>query len=366
MMDTTTNNTAGADLVDRYLYAVTRHLPRTERDEVSRELDSLIDEMIAERCGPITPTEKDVRVVLTELGAPQEVALQYSGQPDQALISGVYYLTYKRILRIVLPIVAIALPAALLLSFLGDDPVVAFTGNASLFIGQLFGQVFGAALSGVIQAFAIITIIFAVIQRSRLDVRELNQGLDDGASDFLSSLPEPPQKSEAIKPAEPIIGIILTLAFLVFILAVPWIAGAWFEGVGWIPVLNTAAVRSLWLPIVIWTFMGVLKEIVRLVEGRHTWIVALATLVANIVIMGCILFMVLGGNLINPAFYHQMEIVLAAQEGGVFVLDLLRSVNVLFLAVVLVGLIIDSITVMVKAIRYDSGRLSDTFANLKR
>ena len=55
------------DLIERYLYAITRHLPSAQRSDVAEELRTLISDMLDERCGSLPPTAKDVRVVLTEL-----------------------------------------------------------------------------------------------------------------------------------------------------------------------------------------------------------------------------------------------------------------------------------------------------------
>jgi len=358
-MNTETNQSATANLIERYIYAVVRHLPEADRAEVSAELTSLIGDMLDERCGAITPTDKDVRVVLTELGSPQEVAVQYSGAQQQALISGVYFLTYKRILKIVLPIVAIAMPAVVLLSLLDEGTLSSFSANPNLFIGQLFGSLFGGTLEGLVQAFAFITIGFAIVERRRASIAELNEGPDSATSDFLSSLPEIPKKKERIPWIEPLAGIIFSVLFLIVLLGFPQILGGWFEGVGWVPVLQTSVIRSLWLPIGVWAFLGIVKEIVRLVEGRYTWLVALVTVIVNVLILGCVLFVVLHANLMNPAFIAQMELALAGQEGASFVMTALRWYNLVLLAPVLFALVVDSISAIVKAVMYDSGRLSD-------
>lgn len=74
------------DLTERYIYAVTRRLPRKQREDVSMELRGLIDDMLDERCGDVVPTEKDIRVVLTELGTPQELYARYDEEADKCLI----------------------------------------------------------------------------------------------------------------------------------------------------------------------------------------------------------------------------------------------------------------------------------------
>lgn len=53
------------DLIERYIYAVTKRLPQKVQKDISDELRTLIDDMLVERCGELVPEEKDIRVVLT-------------------------------------------------------------------------------------------------------------------------------------------------------------------------------------------------------------------------------------------------------------------------------------------------------------
>lgn len=74
------------DLIERYIYAVTKYLPRKNKDDIKEELTGLISDMLDERCGDLPPTEKDVRVVLAELGNPTDLAAKYSPDKDGSLI----------------------------------------------------------------------------------------------------------------------------------------------------------------------------------------------------------------------------------------------------------------------------------------
>ena len=66
------------DLIERYIYAVTKRMPENTKNDVSDELRGLIDDMLCERCGDVIPGDKDVRIVLTELGTPQELYEKYN------------------------------------------------------------------------------------------------------------------------------------------------------------------------------------------------------------------------------------------------------------------------------------------------
>ena len=76
----------------------------------------MITELHNARCGDAEPEDADLRAILTELGSPEELAVRYCGDEIKALISGIYLLWYKKMLRIVLPIVAAGVSFALLLS----------------------------------------------------------------------------------------------------------------------------------------------------------------------------------------------------------------------------------------------------------
>ena len=55
------------DLIDRYIYAVTKHMKSAMKKDVAAELETIIQDMLEERCEDVIPTERDIKVVLTEL-----------------------------------------------------------------------------------------------------------------------------------------------------------------------------------------------------------------------------------------------------------------------------------------------------------
>jgi hypothetical protein len=113
------------DLVARYVHAVTANLPKGERDDVARELDSLIEEMLAERAAAQgTEVNEPLTVaVLRELGQPDVVAERY-GQPRPHFVGPAYYPTFKAVTGIVIGVLGIlALVGAALSLAMGHTPV---------------------------------------------------------------------------------------------------------------------------------------------------------------------------------------------------------------------------------------------------
>ncbi|HOV26477.1 MAG TPA: hypothetical protein PK566_09005 [Pseudobacteroides sp.] len=66
------------DLINRYVYAVTKSLPEKQREDIEKELRTLIDDMIEENDEPVS-YEKKVEKVLLELGDPEKLADNYRG-----------------------------------------------------------------------------------------------------------------------------------------------------------------------------------------------------------------------------------------------------------------------------------------------
>ena len=90
------------DLIERYIYAVTKHMKADLKKDVSAELETIIQDMLEERCGDVMPTEHDIRVVLTELGTPAELALKYKSETQDCLIGQPYYNLYVYVLKLYL------------------------------------------------------------------------------------------------------------------------------------------------------------------------------------------------------------------------------------------------------------------------
>ena len=327
------------ELIDRYIYAVTRRLPLKLRADVEKELASLISDMLEARCGAVTPTEKDVRVVLTELGAPGALAAKYSGDEGSALIGGEYFLVYKFVLKLVLPIAAAGIAFASVLALLLDGGPAA---HSLVDIATAILQPIGSAFAGAIQAFAIITFIFAVLERKKVSF---------GGADFIDALPLVPVKDERVKPWEPIAGMALCVVMALVFLAFPQVMGGWMDGAGWIPALDTTVMRSFWLPIALWAVLGIGKEILRLVEGRYTRRLGIAAAVVNPVIAACAVIAFRSDRIMNPAFLQHMDKIFGG-EG--LLMALFEKGHLIFLGLVMFALVLETVTFWVKARKYGS------------
>jgi len=328
------------DLIKRYIYAVTCHLPAKSQPEIEEELESMIMELLDARCGDAQPGEEDIRAVLTELGAPEELAVKYSGDENKALISGIYFIWYKKLLKIVLPIAAAGVAFATLLSEVFEwQPLK----ELHVYAPELISSVISGAASAAVQAFLWVTIIFVILERKKVSF---------SGEEFLSKLQPVPDKRAQIKIHEPIINVLWHIAAAVLFLGFPYLIGAYTQSTGWISAFDENYIRGAWYLVVLWAASGIACEAVKLIERRYSKRVALATVIAHTLTgISAVLFFS-NRAIMNPAFVEQAGSLLKG-EGAGEIGRYLGYLNVLILAVMLFALALDIGVTTWRAFRYD-------------
>jgi len=349
-------------LKSRYIYAVVRHLPTKMRAEVQKELDVLISDMLEERFGVSDANEEQMKTILSELGSPEELALKYLGGEKKSLISGIYFMYYKRVLWLVLPIAAAVVAGLALLGLIFNFGNVQTPPD----VLRMLLEVITAPISIVIQGFAIITIVFAFMDWKKSDLQGTKEFLDDlpdvseapewwqktsqKAKDKFNDLPKVPQSSEIIEPWRPIGSMIWIIICAILFLGFPQIVSGWFSDYGWVPLFNVEVIQSLWLPIVVWTVAHICYDIFRLIEGRYTMQLAAITAAVNTVIAICAVIIFSGSTVLNPAFIEHIGSMPTLQL-GTFVFGPFENFNLFLLFIISVILVIDTGTTFYTAIR---------------
>ena len=142
-------------LTERYVWAVLRAVPASQRAELEPEIRALVGDAVEARNGD--PTLDDAaaeRAALTELGDPPALAARYAGTP-QYLIGPRFFPEWRRLLTlllpIIVPIVGVVVTGANLL------------GGAS--VGSALAAGIGTAINVAIQTLFWFTLVFAVIER---------------------------------------------------------------------------------------------------------------------------------------------------------------------------------------------------------
>ena len=184
------------DLIDRYLIAVRRQLPRDLEADVAPELaDSLRSEAEEhERIAGRPLTNEEQAALLKKRGHPFVMASRYL--PQQQLIGPALFPYYRQALKFVLFWVVV--PIALF-----GGAIHAIYSNAP---AAIVGRVIGAAWNGAIYAVGIVTIVFAVLDHEKVRINVLDSW--DPAR-----LPEP-KPGRSVPRSESVMGLVVSLAFL--------------------------------------------------------------------------------------------------------------------------------------------------------
>ncbi len=316
------------DLIERYVYAVTKRLNRKQRADVAKELETLIDDMLLERCGELVPSEKDIRVVLTELGTPQELYAKYDPDADKCLIGQPYFSTYKIVISIVWVAVAVGMGvSSLILLMLGQWSPWEMVGN---FLANTF--------QGLTSAFAVVTLLFVYLERKGIS---MEQSLND--------LPPVPKKTKEISLWESIAGIVFCVVFLVIFLWVPEVLGIVRDDAGgYLPLFDVKAIRDGWYYIAAFGLLGIAGESVKLLERRYNKKVMTVTVVTNVLSGVVAILWLTGENTLHSAYHSYIQSLFAGND---IAIGLLGNFHLFFLAILLFALAMDTAETVYRTIK---------------
>lgn len=318
------------ELINRYIYAVTKRLPNNTKEDVANELSSLIEDMLTERCGEVLPTEKDIHIVLTELGSPNELYEKYDLEGKKCLIGSPYYSTYKLVLKIVLICVAFGISLSSLLIQL-ITPNAIWYENVLSWLSMLW--------FGLISGFAFITVIFAVFY---------HKGIDMNIHFDLNDLPAVPNKKQFLSKKESIFEIAMLILFLVLFLAAPQILGVIVSSpTRIIPIFNVDVIKSIWYIISLYILMGLVREIVKLLEGRYNKKVMLTSLVTNIISAILAFWWLTYDNIINAEFISSIPELFT--EDKTFITNIFLNFQYFFLGIIIFALLLDTVDSVIKS-----------------
>ena len=328
------------DTVKRYIYAVSCHLPAKAQPEVEREVEGMIADMLEARLNGAEATEEDILAVLTELGSPEELAVKYSGDESKALISGIYFLWFKKVIKFVLPIAAIASAFAVLISGFArwQAPQEMYE-----LIPELIGEMISSAIGAAMQAALWVGLVFAVLERKKVKFSD---------EEFLTKLRPVPDKRAQIKAYEPIMNIFWSIAAAVLFLGFSNIIGAYSQNIGWIPVFDQGYIRSVWYLVGICTALSIAKEVIKLRDGRYSKRLAITTGAANLIYGTCAAVFFGNGRIMNAAFRENVGSLLEGVKDGKLAAAL-ENINFVLLAVIVFVMLLEIGATMYRAFRYD-------------
>lgn len=285
-------------LTERYIAATVKSLPTDAQADVRAELEASIADAIEARLEQGEEREVGERVVLTELGDPAILAAGYADRRLH-LIGPRYYLTWWRLLRLLLIIVpACAVGGVALGQALADAP-----------IGTIIGQSIVAGLGAVVYVCFWVTLVFVVLERA---------GADTGTHWDLDQLPEP--QPAATSRLDLVVGLVL--------LGLAAGATLWdrFFGFGFVrtdgeasPILNP----DLWPWIIALIALQALFTVA--LHARGHWNTALAVVNAALAVLFASLVLTALGReqLFNPEFLEAVRLASGIEDDTLRILAVL-------------------------------------------
>ncbi|CAM4273263.1 HAAS signaling domain-containing protein [Paenibacillus tarimensis] len=285
------------EIIERYIYAVTQKLPLKQREEIGKEIESLIADMLEERTGGRRADQKDVEQVLMELGAPGKLADQYR-DGSRFLIGPELMGTYMTVLKIVLASIAFSMLAVFVIEILVKPGSL-----LEHFISYLVNT-----LNACFQGFSWVTITFGLLEYWKTQKGEPVK-IDTAAWD-LSILPSLPDRQTRINRADSFFSITFTILFSILFISSTDLLGVWTNqgSQNWvvIPLFNETEFQRFLPLILFFLALNILMEGVKLAAGR--WSLPLIGLDMVVHILQFILAVVMFSDLSiwNDQFIQQL------------------------------------------------------------
>lgn len=242
-------------LIDRYIDAVRRKLPRAQREDIALELGAILQAQIEEEetLRRRRLTEDEVRGILKKYGDPNEVARRYGAH--QYLIGPSVFPSYVFSLKILLwfflPIVGFVMLITVLTA--GEE------------LGAHLLKTAWTMLSIGLANLALITLMFAYFSRTHSTEPggEDWEKLWELESRFISVTVQPVRRADAVGS---IIGLVLFLAWWLGANAVLWRWFGWQPWpIEWTPVWSVVSIIAI--PAIL---AGIVREVMALIRPHWT------------------------------------------------------------------------------------------------
>jgi hypothetical protein len=258
------------DLLDRYLQAVRFWLPKSTRQEdvlaeLGEDLRSQIEEKETELGCSLNPDE--VSTVLKRCGSPMMVAGRLG--PTRHLIGPALFPIYAFVLKMVL--LWILVPVFIFI--VGPVNVANSGGNWALAVARTFGDLW----SGLFIAAGIVTLVFAIIERTNTHL---------GAECKWDPLKLPPVRKEQHKPSS--LKAACELGFNIFGLVWLLLAPTYpFLILGPAAALLKAGpiVHMFYLPFVLVSLVALVRSGISLARPQWEWFPALSQLLQSVLML---------------------------------------------------------------------------------
>lgn len=324
------------NLTARYVEAAAGQVPEAQRDTLRRELaERIADTVDAHVAGGATPADAEY-ATLTGLGHPAKLAADYLDRPLQ-LIGPRYYLLWRRLIRLVVPIAGIATAVGSAIGAVTDG----------LSAADVLAEGIGTGVEVAVYVAAGITFVLAVMER-----KVPAEDLDPSAGWKPEQLPEP-QTASTRKIRNDQIGDVVWLSI---------VGAVVFFGNQFSFVRLDGGERVRFLDADTWSWLRwallaliaaeIVLLLVALARARWTWWFAGVSAVINVATVALLVPVLSTGRLLDP-----QALTRAGWADGPELTGPGGTLTTLAIVVVAVVCVADTVTGFVRAAR-QSGRLA--------
>lgn len=307
------------DLIERYIYAVTKKMSSKIRNDVADELKTLIYDTIEERYNDKEITLKDAKIVLMELGSPNQLYEKYDNSSDKCLIGQPYYNYYKDILKIVLTCAIFGIVLSYIINIENQ--------SISKFISDI---IFAAILS-----FSFVTLIFIFMYKFNIDF--LNNDID------FDKLPKLPNNNIKTNKYFSLLSILFAVIFLSLFILSPSIFSFNIDG-KFINLFNTDIIKSSYLFAIFFIVLLIFREIIKIVDNSYNIRNTILFIAINIFSAVISFIWFFNYNLINEVFINS----LIKNASNNLILSIFSNFQMFCFFMILLALVLDSIDKILK------------------
>lgn len=207
------------NMIDRYIQAVKQHLPQDAREDIAKELESNIKDML-----PDDYTDEDIYQVLKNLGSPLKLANEYNRR-KRYLIGPGYYEKYLSTLKLVISICIPIFMGIALLVWIQESPADWYGAEN---IAQLFANIIASGFEAALQGAFWVTLVFTLLERGGVEAGYIPFFNKEWTPDDLPAIPA--DRKRKISRGETAVSMFLTILFTALIYLQPQLIAIYTPG----------------------------------------------------------------------------------------------------------------------------------------
>lgn len=271
-------------LLDQYIYAIGQKLPYKSRNEIKKELNSLLMDELENRFGS-EPTELQIKTIIADYGSPRDVANRYKS--NNLVIGRGYTDLYFLIMKIIAFAMSISFTVLFVMGLLQGELTAT---TIMIDIAKTLGRIFNGTLNGL----GWLTAIFIIL--TMLDNDQFVDLDEDWTPDELKDIQIGPEGESRLSSA---LTIFFTLIFIIFINAYPQVITVSERSFNVTGLLghnvNIEVFKQFLIPLSIIWFITIIYHVFNLFYGNKSRNLALLDLFTEI--SGTIIMIILATNM---------------------------------------------------------------------